>query len=74
MLHAFVLVSSVAKASYAGQDFVRLPAEARLLQSIWAAIPSVAASVSPLNELNGIAIRISDPSSAQLAVQKVMSR
>jgi hypothetical protein len=35
---------------------------------------SVAVSVSPLNKLDGIAIRISDPSSAQLAVEKVMRR
>jgi hypothetical protein len=37
-------------------------------------IPSVAVSVSPFNKLDGITIRISDPSSAQLAVEKVMGR
>ena len=35
---------------------------------VWAAIPSVTVSMSPLNKLDGIAIRISDPSSAQLAI------
>jgi hypothetical protein len=33
-----------------------------------------AASTSPLNELYGVAVGISDPSGAQLAVEKVMGR
>jgi hypothetical protein len=35
-------------------------------------IPSVAFSPHPLNKLDGIAIRISHPTGAQFAVEKVM--
>jgi hypothetical protein len=49
--------------------------QARLARILfWAAIPSVAVSMLPLNRLDGIAIRISDPGSPQLAVEKVVGK
>jgi hypothetical protein len=36
--------------------------------------PRGAVSTSPLDELDGVAVRISDPSGAQPAIEKVMSR